>query len=81
MKIKFQQFLLKFYLHFTNPAKFTIFLFTLHKFPIPQHQQVDRKFIFGGEVEELVRLWLKAIVFDERFVIHFRISKIDFKNL
>ena len=32
-------------------------------------------------VEELVRLWLKAIVFDEGFVIHFRISKIDFKNL
>ena len=32
-------------------------------------------------VEELVRLWLKAIVFDEGFVIHFRICKIDFKNL
>ncbi len=32
-------------------------------------------------VEELIFLWLKAIVFDEGFVIHFRISKIDFKNL
>lgn len=57
-------------------------LFTLHKFPIPQHQQVDWKFTFRGEwVEVLIRLWLKAIVFDEGFVIHFRISKIDFKNL
>ena len=63
------------------PAISAQILFTLHKFPIPQHQQVDRKFIFWGEVEELVRLWLKAIVFDEGFVIHFRISKIDFKNL
>lgn len=52
-----------------------------HFYFTPPPPQSKFLFFWWEWVEELIRLWLKAIVFDEGFVIHFRISKIDFKNL
>lgn len=52
-----------------------------HFYFTPPPSQSKFLFFWWEWVEVLIRLWLKAIVFDEGFVIHFRISKIDFKNL